>query len=443
MNHTSLPLPRVAALLCGLTAAVVLGACNGAEVPSGGGGSPTASTTVSPSTATVTSVPTEAPPTTEERLRGLVLSLLAPGSSEANQEALANIEVIAIPLAESGRDLWGAVSSGSGIWDIEGGDARHIVAVYERRSDDSLVEVSVLTLESEPTVADLELVAGVDDVVNLWLAIHGVTGAHSGTFELVRFDGSDLTSALWWFSPSPDAATIEDLDGDGVPEVVLNATDPYVYCYACGVRAWGEIIYRWVDGEPTAVNIAAVESDSQRVVDLTEQAALYANANLWRRARSTMQLAVLEAPNDPAVRWLQIAIDRSATLRLDDAGGEPQPLLTNVLAGEFDAAAAIMAAVTPAEAFSRTGPLLAGTQAVGWEDATGTYLVQYADAALAVEPTMASIYAVRALGRLLVDPEDWATALMDIEAALAIEPGNEFYRAADAYLLEQNGGARG
>ena len=34
-------------------------------------------------------------------------------------------------------------------------------------------------------------------------------------------------------------------------------------------------------------------------------------------------------------------------------------------------------------------------------------------------------------------------ALMDIEAALAIEPGNTFYRAADAYLLEQNGGARG
>lgn len=442
MNHTSLPLPRIAALACGMIAALALGACGGGDIPAGGGSSGTASPSPIPSTATATSTPTEVAPTTEERLRRLVLNLLTSGSADANQGAFASIEVIAIPLAESGRDLWAVISSGAGVWEIEGGDARHLLAIYERRADDSLVEVSVLTLESEPTVADLAVIAGVDDT-NLWLAVHGATGAHGGTFELVRFDGSELTSAFWWFSPSPDAAMIEDLDGDGTPEVVLNATDPYVYCYACGVRAWGEIIYRWVGGEPTAVNLAAVESDSPPVVDLTERAARYANANLWRRARSTMQLAVIEAPDDLAVRWLQIAIDRTAALRLADAGAEPQPLLTNVLAGEFDAAAALMSSLAPAEAFSRIGPLLAGTQAVGREEITGDYLVQYTDAALAVEPTMASGYAVRALGRLLVDPEDWATALIDIEAALAIEPANTFYRAADAYLLEQNGGTRG
>jgi hypothetical protein len=433
------------ALACGLTAAAALAACDGAGVDISGGTSPTASGSPTPAastTSTPTATTTEAIPSTEERLQELVLGLLTDRAA-ADEDALAQIEVVALPLGGATRDLWAAVSSGPGIWELQG-EARHVLAIYERRSDGSLVEVSVLTLESEPTIADLEVVPGIDpDGANVWVAVHGFTGAHSGTFELVRFDGVALTSALWWFSPSPGAATLEDLDGDGVAEVVLDATDPYVYCYACGVRASAEIIYRWVDGEPTAVNIAAVESDDQRVVDLTEVAALYANANLWRHARSTMQLAADAAPDDPEVRWLRIAIERTATLRLTDAGSEPQPLVTNVLAGDFDAAVTLMEALTPAEAFDPVGPLFAGTVAEGWEDVTAGYLVDYANAALEVQPTMASGYVVRALGRVLVAPEDWATALMDMEAALAIEPDNVFYQAAEAYLRERNGGASG
>src|SRR5690606_31354764 len=110
---------------------------------------------------------------------------------------------------------------------------------------------------------------------------------------------------------------LEDLDGDGIAEVVLDASDYYVYCYACGVVAWSEILYRWVDGRPMEVPIAAVASDNQAAHDLTEQAAILAEAGLWRRALEAAEQAVEAAPDDEDVAWLLRALALSAQPRLD------------------------------------------------------------------------------------------------------------------------------
>src|SRR5690606_11132585 len=136
----------------------------------------------------------------------------------------------------------------------------HVLGVYERVGS-TWVELANITLSSGPTFADLEVVAEQYEGAS-WIAVHGLTGAHSGTFELLRFDGVALTSSIWWCSSTPAAATIADLDGTEPPEVVLNATDPYVYCYACGVRAWQEVIYRWVGGELVEVPLGPVTGDS-------------------------------------------------------------------------------------------------------------------------------------------------------------------------------------
>ncbi len=451
--------PRVPRLLGVLVAVVglLLAACNGENdllTPTSGGGtpSPTVSPTATDSTPSATPPPSpEATVEPSERLRGPLLSLISTGTSAQDQAALSQMEVVAIPLegaagATGGRDLWAAVTSGPGVWELST-DARHVAAVYERRAADSWVEVAVLPLESEPTIADVEVVVvdapEGDGLGTWWIGIHGFTGAHSGTFELVRFDGAALSSALWWFSPSPAAASIADLDGDERPEIILDATDPYVYCYACGVRAWGEIIYRWVDGEPVAVNLAPVESTDQRVRDLTEQAIRYVEADLWRRARSTMQLAVEAAPGDAEVWWLRLTVDRIATARIEDVGAPQQPVTTAVLAGEYGAAVDLMRPFQPAAVFDPEGPLLVDTVAEGWHDSMGGYLVEYATRALAVDPQLAPAYAVRAVGRVLVDPDAWAEALLDMDAALALAPQDTFYQDAHRYLLAQNGGASG
>ena len=69
--------------------------------------------------------------------------------------------------------------------------------------------------------------------------------------------------------------------------------------------------------------------------------------------------------------------------------------------------------------------------------------MDHATRALAIEPDLAPAYVVRALGRILVDGEAWAEALLDVDAARQVEPDDAFYQALAEYLSEQNGGARG
>jgi len=384
-----------------------------------------------------------ATPSTVDRLRTHLLSGLTTQADPAQvRAALEQIEVVSEQFSTSERDLWIAVTSGSGIWDLPD-EQTHVAAVYELRPDQTWVEVSSLPLASAPTTADIETVATpIADAQ--WFAIHGSTGAHSGTFELLRFDGIELTSSLWWFSPSPGAGSLVDLNTDGIPEVVLDATDPYVYCYACDVRLWGEVIYRWDGDDLREVSIAPVPHESQLVTDLTEQAAIFARADLWRRASEASFLAIQEAPGDDEVEWLHLAISRISDARLSEAGSAAQPLLTWVLAGEYDAAAALMRQHTPEEVFSVTGPLIAGTAAEdGWEEVTGDYLIDFSTRAIEVDPTLAAAHATRALGHLLAAPGDWASALADMEEAATLAPSDAFYREARDYLLEQNGGAFG
>lgn len=384
-----------------------------------------------------------ATPSADERLRTHLLSGLTTQADPAQvRAALDQIEVVSEQFSTGERNLWIAVTSGSGIWDLPD-EQTHVAAVYELRPNQTWVEVSSLPLASAPTIADIETVPqAIADAQ--WFAIHGYTGAHSGTFELLRFDGIELTSSLWWFSPSPGAGSLVDLNTDGTPEVVLDATDPYVFCYACSVRLWGEVIYRWDGDDLREVSIAPVPHENQLVTDLTEQAAIFARADLWRRASEASFLAIQEAPGDDEVEWLHLAISRTSDARLTEAGSPAQPLLTWVLAGEYDAAVALMKQHTPEEVFSVTGPLIAGTAAEGgWEEVTGDYLVDFSTRAIEVDPTLAAAYATRAMGHILANPEDWASALADMEEAATLAPGDAFYREARDYLLERNGGAFG
>ncbi|MCK9495529.1 MAG: hypothetical protein M0R75_08535 [Dehalococcoidia bacterium] len=404
------------------------------------GGSPSA-------TATGTAEATEEPTATTEvdplaQLRPALLSSLTigldPGSVGA---ALDEIEVVALELPTEDRDLWVAVTSGSGIYDLPE-PREHVLGVYERVGA-SWVELANVTLSSGPTYAELELLAAQYAGAS-WIAVNGQTGAHSGTFELLRFDGVALTSAIWWFSSTPAAATIEDLDGVEPPEVVLNATDPYVYCYACGVRAWQEVIYRWVDGQLAEVPLGPVTNDSQVVRDTTEVAAIYAQADLWQDALDAASEALALAPDNEDVWWLHQLIERVASDRLGDAGSDPQPFVTNVLAGEYEDAVDLMRPYLPEVALAADGPLIAATVAEGeTTGATATWVLDYTERALKVEPDRAAAHAARAFGLLLDNPEDWSGALAEMETALRLEPQDDFYREAVEYLFEQNGNAFG
>ncbi len=439
---TSRPAPALLGLLC--AAALGLAGCRGgADVPPPEE-TPTPGAPAAPAPGGAEPGAPAAPNGSDStgELRDLMLSSLTATATSAQMDrALEALDVEAFRLDVADREVWFALSTGSGVWELP--EAGHVAGVYEHRADGSWVEIARLVLESAPTVASAEVVPiPVQGGLPIWIAVSGTTGAHSGTFDLLRWDGTHLTSDLWWFSPSPGAAQISDLDGDGTPEIVLNASDPYVFCYACGVVDYSEVVYRWVDGEPTLIDIGAIEGETE-IAALTAHVARLVEADLWSRAQTTIESALAVAPTNEVVAWDYRLVRRIASERLAQAGSPQQPLLTFVLAGEYAQAAALMAALPPEQVFDRAGPLIEGTQAVGWEEAMGLYLIDYATRALAMDGSLHEAHAVRALGHLLVRPDAWADALIEMDAALELQPGNAFYQAAVAYLLEQAGGTRG
>ena len=61
----------------------------------------------------------------------------------------------------------------------------------------------------------------------------------------MRLAGDVLSEELDNFSASGGACQVMDIDGDGANEVVPDATDYYVFCYACGVRKYDYTVQRW------------------------------------------------------------------------------------------------------------------------------------------------------------------------------------------------------
>ena len=96
-----------------------------------------------------------------------------------------------------------------------------------------------------------------DAGTQLWLQVQGGAGAHGGVCQIVRLAGDVLSEELDSFSAGPGACTVQDVNGDGANEVVLDATDYYVFCYACGVRYIDYVVQNW-NGQATDPAFAPV-----------------------------------------------------------------------------------------------------------------------------------------------------------------------------------------
>ena len=127
----------------------------------------------------------------------------------------------------------------------------HFVAIYTQANGDWQELARQEFSSGDPTVAAPDYVGegGLAQVQiepsHTWLALEGGAGAHSGVFELLDFDGQALRVQVNGFSSSPGVGTIQDVNGDGVPDVVLDASDYYVFCYACGVADIGFQVFAW------------------------------------------------------------------------------------------------------------------------------------------------------------------------------------------------------
>ncbi len=319
---------------------------------------------------------------------------------------------------------------------------RHLFGLY-LVEDDSIRELATIDVES----AELLVSGQARQVVarpsgapidtwgpDLWFAVDAGVGAHGSSFELLRWDGDRLTSELQWFSAIPGAAgELLDLNGDAVPEIVLDDTNPFIFCYVCGVQEPGFQLQRWNGVAVVLVELAPFpleESDESRqaldfVIALVE-------ADLWRDAVTAIEVVERLEPDNDELKWQAILVRRNAEARLREAAQAPDtayPLLTAVFAGEHAAAVDYLATFDPFDLIDLYGPLTAGTTAEGWETVVAETLIDYADRALAVRPDLAPALFLRGLGRFWLDPAQADLAITDVNAAAALDPEQPLYEA--------------
>ena len=363
-------------------------------------------------------------------------------------DGLASLELQPLP---GGPPLWAVYSTGMRNFTLDPTPS-HFVALYAPVGD-GWNEVARLDISNAAMAGDPLLELGPDFVApdgvaqveidpgRIWLTVDGGVGAHGGTFQVLSFDGETLRQEIGGVSASPGAGYLADLNGDGMNDVVLNATEYYVFCYACGVRHPYFSVYAWMGDQLLPVEISALMMGQRGTPpdEANSRAVQLAQAGLWPDALAAIKEAVtLAGADDPptptgSLRWNDALIQLNADAQLASLQSSPYPLLSNVFYGDYAAAVDLMRAWPVDQIFSPDTPLVMGTVAESWQAELSSYLTQSASAALEVKPELAPALFVRAWGEYLADPSDPQIAA-DLAAAAQLAPGDALFGdAAQAF----------
>jgi hypothetical protein len=325
----------------------------------------------------------------------------------------------------------------------------HVVAIFAN-GDSGWQELARLDLDAVPfTAGDPLIDTGPDyvdpqgvrqveiDPTRVWLSVDGGAGAHSGTFQLLSFDGQTLRQELGGGSASPGAGSVVDVNGDGQNDVVLESTERYVFCYACGVTHPYFQVYTWLAGSMIPVEISDLmpRERGQPYFEANKEAVALARAGLWPDALARIEKAVqlAQSSETPApigsLRWNEALIRLNHDAHQQALAASPYPLLSYVFAGDYAGAVDQMRAYSLDEVFNPQTPLLAGTVAEGWEDAVSNNILDSANAALAVEPELAPAYFLRAWAEFLADPGNRMVGA-DLTRAAKFAPNDPLFAAA-------------
>jgi hypothetical protein len=267
----------------------------------------------------------------------------------------------------------------------------------------------------------------------IWIAVDGGAGAHSGCFDLLSFDGKALEREASNVNSFQGNGRVQDLNGDGLGDVILDHTDPYVFCYACGVRYASFEVQRWDGSKLVDVALTALPQTATAAVrDSNNDAVTLAEGGLWKDAQQAISQALALAPQDQTVVWNNALIQLTADAQAANITGG-YPLLGYAFYGDYDAAVNLMRPYPPEQIFITTTPLISGTIAQGWESSLTQWITQTTTASLLVKPDLASAYFLRAWGNFLTNPAN-PTIVADVAKAAELAPNDGLYASSLAYL---------
>ncbi len=323
-----------------------------------------------------------------------------------------------------GLDLWRQ---------LLGSDQPHFVAIYtiegeawqelaraELPNDDYLDPGSVAQATVEPS-----------------LDLAGGSGRGGRALGLLRPAALRRPAAAWRgvvVQLSTSGGWLHDLNNDGVPEVVLDATDPYIFCYACGVRLVNYSVLRWDGERMVKLELTPLtKSISSELLRLNNLAVEQARHGLWKDAEATLMESMPLSVQDPAFDWNAALIRLVAEARAEQARSGIYPLLEHLFYGDYAAVLDVMRAYPPEQLFSPDTPLVKGTVAEGYEPNPTAIITQTTDLALEFKPDLAAAYFLRGWAVQLVDPGN-PSVLADIERAAQLAPNEALFTDSLAYL---------
>jgi hypothetical protein len=393
---------------------------------------------VTPTAVSVPPSPTPAPvlPTADtSSLQSMVLGQLAPGVYEGFQ-------ILPLATFPGQPSLWAIYSVGLRNFEASGSPS-HFVAIFTHDAAGSWQELSKINLETNSDTPSPDYLdnGGVKQVniepTRVWLSVEGGIGAHGGVFQLLSFDGKQLKIEVTGANDSPGAGSIQDLNNDGLMDVILNISDNYVFCYACSVRKYAYEVYRWDSASAGTVKVELTPLTSDQPKNVPNPANLavsLAKAGLWKdalvQAKVAMKAALLDnTSNLNTVTWNQALIQLHADALGNAVSEGPYPLLANVFYGDYAAAVDLFRGYTPDQIFSLQSPLITGTPAEGNESSLSSYLLDSANLAISQEANLSPAYFIRAWAEYLKDSTD-PNVRADVEMALSLSPDDPLYKAS-------------
>jgi len=237
------------------------------------------------------------------------------------------------------------------------------------------------------------------------------------------------------------------VNGDGQPDVIINASDPYVFCYACGVVKIGYVVYNWDEAQGKFVDVPLQDmlmgQSGHPGRAANNEAVMLARAGLWKDAApkivEAQQISAnMKSPfSNEAIDWNYGIIKLTAAAMAKHAKNSGYPLLSNVFYGDYAAAVDLMRPYPPAQIFTSTTPLVVGTVAEGWLPQLTQEITASATSALQAKPDLAAAYFLRGWAEYLADPVKLLSqAKSDVAKAAALAPNDALYKQSAAFLAQ-------
>ena len=395
--------------------------------------------TLAPPTATSSATP---PPAASEELAAELAqrSMLSLGI-EPGAEGIEAVSVLPLQGDPQGRTLWLAHTVGLRRADLE---QDHLLVIYshDARGWREVASVDLRSSNPQEPGPDYLGEGAVQQVqvepTNLWIQVEAGVGAHSGLYALYRFDGQGFKREALGSNAHPAVGQLDDLNGDGVPEVVLDVSDYYVFCYSCGVRYAQFNILRWDGVRMAPVTLNPLADSAPEALREANQAALrLAAAGLWGEAVAAIDAGSALNADDPLFEWNAVYIQYNAQAKLDvinDRGNPGYPLLAHLFYGDYAGVLDVMRAFPSAEIFALRTPLIAGTPAEGATQQLANRILSSVEPALRVRPELAAAYFLRAWGTFLKNGFADDAVLADLAQAAQLDGDEPLFAQTVAFF---------